>query len=105
MPELLQPNFTKLDLPKLQADVASKYVKAGVPQEKLQFWEQIGEHLQFIEAKASATPQWVLAKLKGKKSSGSTMPENSASTGNDVPNEIITACEKDVAPIPTVSSA
>lgn len=52
MPELLQPNYTKLDLPKLQADVSSKYIKAGVPQDKLYFWNEIGVDLKSIEEKS-----------------------------------------------------
>ena len=70
MPELLQPTFTKLDLPKLQADVASKYIKAGVQQGKLHFWEEIGDHLKSIEAKATATldpEQWVFSRLREQK--------------------------------------
>ena len=98
MPELLQPNYSKLDLPKLQADVASKYVKAGVPQEKLQFWEEIGEHLKCIEAKASSPPQWPLYKLKVLKSTCVL----SGSSSENVPRMIITACDKDMAPIPEV---
>jgi len=54
VPELLKPDFSKLDISKLRADIP-KYPKAGIPREKMIFWQTIGEHLQGIEAKKSRT--------------------------------------------------
>ena len=51
VPELLKPDFSKLDISKLRADIP-KYPKAGIPREKMTFWQTIGEHLQGIEAKS-----------------------------------------------------
>ena len=64
--------------------------------------EEIGEHLKCIEAKASSPPQldqWPLSRLKILKSTCVM----SGSSSENVPQIIITACDKDVAPIPAAT--
>ena len=64
MPKLLKPDFAKLDGRKLLADI-SKYPKAAVPRDKMNFWEKIEEHLQRIQEKSEARPsQWPLTTLQ-----------------------------------------
>ena len=42
-PEVLQTSFEKLDLQKLMNDVP-KYVRAGLPHEKMTFWENLKDN-------------------------------------------------------------
>ena len=49
VPKLLKPDFSKLDIIKLKADI-SKFPKAGVPKEKMEFWQNIEKHLHGMPA-------------------------------------------------------
>ena len=101
MPQLLKPDFTKLDVRRLQADIP-KFHKAGVPREKMGFWETIGEHLKRIEAKSEETPdQWILNSLLRR--TMSHCENSSGPTTTLLPEELSSICAKETAPLPEVS--
>ena len=102
MPELLKPDFSKLDISKLKADIP-KYPKAGIPREKMTFWQTIGEHLQGIEAKGCELPsgQWVLETLQRRKMDQHEQNSDSLAT-TVLPEELTSVRVKETAPLPEV---
>ena len=101
MPNILKPDFAKLDIRKLQADIP-KYPKAGVPNDKMLFWQTIGDHLQMMEAKSREPPssQWVLDTLQKRKLSYNEPNSTSAL----LPEVLALVCGKQTAPLPEVNN-
>ena len=104
VPELLKPDFSKLDISKLRADIP-KYPKAGIPREKMTFWQTIGEHLQGIEAKSREqhTGQWVLETLQRRKMDQHEQNSHSLTT-TLLPEELTSVRAKETAPLPEVQT-
>ena len=102
MPDLLKPDFSKLDVNKLKADIP-KYPKAGVPKEKMMFWQTIEEHLQKIEAKSQEpVGGWVLETLKRRKMN--QLEQSPHPPATLIPEELISVRVKETAPLPEVNT-
>ena len=99
VPQLLKPDFSKLDINKLKADIP-KYPKAGVPKEKMMFWQTIEKHLQKIEAKSQEpVGGWVLETLKRRMNQLEQSPHHPTPL---IPDELTSVRVKETAPLPEV---
>ena len=92
------PCVEKLDLPKLKRD-ALKYPQAGVPMEKMGFWNHIDEYFLNLAAKEEEAESWTLQSLKHKKNQVQPTPHTGSVT---VPKCIGNVLRKDTEPIPEV---
>ena len=102
-PSFLTADFSKLDLPKLMAD-AAKYPKAGVPEEKMDFWRTLDSSLHELHALPDHdnVEGWLslVRELLSKKIPSTEDPAPSAISHN-----IVGTCVKDRQPIPEVCKA
>ena len=96
-PEVLQPSFEKLDLQKLMNDVP-KYVRAGLPHEKMTFWENLKDKLHSMTASSSG-PSIINALRKRREQQCETQDNNGDLS---ISSNVLSALEKDRAPLPEV---
>ena len=77
-----------------------KYPKAGVPVEKMRFWNHLDEYFQNLKTREEEADPWALLFLKDKK----LIETQSMSQRNnvEVPECIENALRKDTEPIPEV---
>ena len=99
-PSKLSPTYDKLDRGKLKRDIG-RYGNAGVPQEKLTFWNQIDSVFSFLDSEAVVRSEMhpldsLLAKEKVISDEGLAVPH--------VSSEVVGMLEKDRAPLPEVTS-
>ena len=100
VPELLKPDFSKLDMIKLKADIP-KFPKAGVPKEKMEFWQNIKKHLHGIECKSLPAEKWLLKVLQNAKMN-QLKQHISTPSATPLPEELLSAHIKETAPLPEV---
>lgn len=97
-PGILEPCLEKLDLEKLKKD-ASKYPQAGVPPEKMGFWNNLDQYFKGLQKTDNGAQPWALLSLKEKKISQPIQSDNIA-----IPESIGNALNKETAPLPAVGS-
>ena len=98
-PAILEPCFEKLDLAKLKKD-ALKYPHAGVPVEKMGFWNHLDEYFQSLKTREEEADPWALLSFKYKK-----LTQTQCTSHTDIvtiPEYIGNAIRKDTEPIPEV---
>lgn len=100
VPELLKPDFSKLDIIKLKADIP-KFPKAGVPKDKMEFWQNIEKHLHGIEGKSLPAEEWLLEVLQ-KRKMNQLQQHISSPSASPLPEELLSAHVKETAPLPEV---
>ena len=100
VPELLKPDFSKLDIIKLKADIP-KFPKAGVPKDKMEFWQNIEKHLHGIECKSLPAEEWLLEVLQ-KRKMNQLQQHISSPSASPLPEELLSAHMKETAPLPEV---
>ena len=98
-PSKLAPSYDKLDRVKLKRDI-QRYGNAGVPQEKLTFWNQIDSVFSSLDSEAAVRSEIhpldaLLAKEK-------VISEEAAIP--HVGSEVMGMVEKDRAPLPEVTT-
>ena len=103
-PKLLEPCFRKIDLPKLMSSVA-KYQRAGVPSEKMPFWNGLEDCFKTISTNAKQLKVWNMEDIK-KLSTHAAEPDNSPilPPTASVPDNLTPLLDKDTAELTEVNA-
>ena len=92
-----------MDLSKLMKSI-TKYERAGVPAEKMPFWNGLQQTLETISANAQQHKVWNLEEIKKLVTHTTTMQNNNHISPLSVPQVLVPLLEKDTAAIPEVNA-